>query len=746
MFSSLNTKLVLLVSGLLFVAISSVTFIIFLSSIERIEHNLGERALGIARTAATQIDGDVHERIAKNIAGAAKMPEFQQINEGLRRVKEANQLQTDIYTYIKTWWVETDYISFLASSSSEPFRPDKGQDMQEENRIPLIEGRDGYSDIFSTINGEWITGFAPIKTKDGKVAGVVEVALSTANEVAEAKQEFLRSALMAALLALVVGVILTFMVSRSITQPIKNLIGVTKQMAAGDLKARATLTGKDEVARLGGDFNDMAANLERSYGELENYSKNLENMVAERTAEVVAGKKKIQKILEHIEQGILTFDASMAIDDEFSAFLATFYQVSPNSIAGANAVEFVFPEAGFSADEMNQTRETLHAVLGESSIAWDFNSDHLPREAQIVIAGEPKIIALEWTPMVDDDDNTERLMLALRDLTVQRQLEAKMEADKAQNERMMTMISELIANKRSAVAKFLADAQRRLEATIAALDTSYDPQEIFRDLHTVKGGARLLKTKALMNAAHLAEEPFSRMLKGEELPADQIRESLLALQQEVHAYIRVLDEVLGSAGDSSGVSGPEVLAGVVGSQAVVLKKTIEDHGCSLGTLVCADHVIHWNPEVLSDIADMIMHGLNNGVDHGYLRPRQRGKTLPDVDLRVEARLERDQVVIDILDAGDGFDLEKIKQIAIEKGLKMEDSPEGILETLFSDGVSTAESVSESSGRGVGLPAVRQTAEKLGGRVMMIPNQPRGAHLIVTLPKEVATVQAVSVAS
>ena len=192
MFSSLKSKLVLLVSALLFLAIASVSFMIYTNSLARIERNLGEKALSIARTASTQIDGDTHEKIARNIAAAGGMKEFQDINEQLRKIKSINQLQTDVYTYIKTWWVEKDYISFLASSSEEPFAPNKGQDMQEENRIPLIEGKDGYSEIVTNINGEWITGFAPIKTSNNKVSGVVEVALKTSEEVADAKNEFFR--------------------------------------------------------------------------------------------------------------------------------------------------------------------------------------------------------------------------------------------------------------------------------------------------------------------------------------------------------------------------------------------------------------------------------------------------------------------------------------------------------------------------------------------------------------------------
>ena len=74
---------------------------------------------------------------------------------------------------------------------------------------------------------------------------------------------------------------------------------------------------------------------------------------------------------------------------------------------------------------------------------------------------------------------------------------------------------------------------------------------------------------------------------------------------------------------------------------------------------------------------------------------------------------------------------------MEKGILFGQDDDSILNTLFMDGVSTAETVTESSGRGVGLPAIKVIAANLGGEVSLSKNEPCGAKLTIQLPLVVA---------
>ena len=283
-----------MVSSLLFLTISIVSGFTYFSNIKRIENSLGEKALGIARTAAVTINGDNHRILSVNISGAAEMDEFQTLHKKLKNIKNSNLLQTDIYTYTRAWWVEdVDNIVFIGSSSNEPFSV-KGQEMEAYMKEALTAGKDGFTEIIKTINGEWITGYSPILDDSGNVTGVVEVALATTGEVSEARNMFLKNMGISALIAMLLCCFFTFIFATKTTNPIVALGHVTRSMADGDLKTRARVSGSDEIAKLSKNFNQMAENLEKSYLELETYSKDLEKMVEARTAEVVAAEKDKQ--------------------------------------------------------------------------------------------------------------------------------------------------------------------------------------------------------------------------------------------------------------------------------------------------------------------------------------------------------------------------------------------------------------------------------------------------------------------
>jgi two-component system chemotaxis sensor kinase CheA len=127
--------------------------------------------------------------------------------------------------------------------------------------------------------------------------------------------------------------------------------------------------------------------------------------------------------------------------------------------------------------------------------------------------------------------------------------------------------------------------------------------------------------------------------------------------------------------------------------------------------------------ILDRLADPLVHLIRNAVDHGLETPEQRreaGKPAAG-RLVVEARRERDHVRISVCDDGRGIDLESVRRRAVETGILHADLAADlpaaeVAALVFRPGVSTAAKVSEVSGRGVGMDAVKATIEGLGGRV------------------------------
>ena len=155
--------------------------------------------------------------------------------------------------------------------------------------------------------------------------------------------------------------------------------------------------------------------------------------------------------------------------------------------------------------------------------------------------------------------------------------------------------------------------------------------------------------------------------------------------------------------------------------------------------------------VIDEIGDPLMHMLRNAADHGLEPTIDRlriGK--PQVGtIRLDAYQDGNNVTIEVKDDGAGIDVEKIKKKAIEKGVITEEQAEYMSEKdavdlLFQPAFSTAEKISDVSGRGVGLDVVKNKIEGLGGDVEVVTKLGEGTTFIVRLPLTLAIIQALMV--
>jgi two-component system chemotaxis sensor kinase CheA len=151
--------------------------------------------------------------------------------------------------------------------------------------------------------------------------------------------------------------------------------------------------------------------------------------------------------------------------------------------------------------------------------------------------------------------------------------------------------------------------------------------------------------------------------------------------------------------------------------------------------------------ILTEISDPLMHILRNSVDHGIESPAEReaaGKD-PTGHITLRASRERDHVIIEVVDDGAGLDVEGIKNKAIEKGVRspeeldaMDDS--AIYDLIFHPGFSTADEVTDTSGRGVGMDVVHDTVTQLDGSVNVDSTPGEGTTVALRLPVTMAIVK------
>jgi two-component system chemotaxis sensor kinase CheA len=175
----------------------------------------------------------------------------------------------------------------------------------------------------------------------------------------------------------------------------------------------------------------------------------------------------------------------------------------------------------------------------------------------------------------------------------------------------------------------------------------------------------------------------------------------------------------------------------------VIRDVARKAGKSVSLVVIGDDS-EMDRKILEGLAEPLMHMVRNSIDHGIESPEKRalaGKN-PDGTIRLRAERESGNIVIEIADDGNGLDIEKIRLKAIERKIITEQTPlgaEDIQRLIFEPGFSTADKVTELSGRGVGLDVVRRQVEALRGRVEIRSEKGQGTTFTVRVPLTLATV-------
>jgi two-component system chemotaxis sensor kinase CheA len=146
--------------------------------------------------------------------------------------------------------------------------------------------------------------------------------------------------------------------------------------------------------------------------------------------------------------------------------------------------------------------------------------------------------------------------------------------------------------------------------------------------------------------------------------------------------------------------------------------------------------------VIERLSDPLTHMIRNAIDHGLEKPEARlekGKAA-EGQVRLSALHRSGRIVIEVADDGAGIDRPKVKSIAASKGLVAADavlSDEEIDNLIFLPGFSTASSISDISGRGVGMDVVKRSIQALGGRIAIASRPGEGSTFTMSLPLTLA---------
>lgn len=168
-------------------------------------------------------------------------------------------------------------------------------------------------------------------------------------------------------------------------------------------------------------------------------------------------------------------------------------------------------------------------------------------------------------------------------------------------------------------------------------------------------------------------------------------------------------------------------------------------------LICEGEGTEVDKTIIERISDPLTHMIRNAIDHGIELPDIRiaeGKSAQGV-LRLTASHKSGRIVLEVQDDGSGINRSRVYQKAIDNGLISKDlklSDEEIDNLIFLPGFSTAEQISDISGRGVGMDVVRQSVQEMGGRISILSKPGIGSKFTLSMPLTLAVLDGMVISS
>lgn len=509
---------------------------------------------------------------------------------------------------------------------------------------------------------------------------------------------------------------------------VSRLVGLSREVSSidpsSDRSAQSktittvTVNGKDEVALLATEINQMLGTIRR-HGEA------------------------MSDIVDNVSFGFFICDLQGNIGQGLTKSSDYLLNQDPKSLIGQNITK-----ALAMTPKESEWFMTLYAQLCEDIFPEDTSISQMPSRFVIGSGESTRVVRLQGRLLRHAQDNTPRgVLFSLADIT-------DLERAEIENREAKTLLK--IMQSPKAFIDFISDLKSQL-ANLDVAIASGDHKVSRRILHTLKGNFSCFYLEMIARRIHEIEDKPS-------IDASDIKEieslarnflakhkSILAISYDApnaveftltEENLKALEQLATSttqSADQKTVALKEFIsdikkinaAGLLGPLDDMVQQTASRLGKTI-TFALEGGDVRVDPYRFKAVSEILPHLIRNSIDHGIEDSEDRMDN--DKPLSGEIRLEirtvqssQSGILVRLSDDGKGIATDKVAQKALAMGLvtpaqlsAMTDDQKA--ELIFQDALSTADSVSEISGRGFGLSAVKDTIEKSGGKVSII-NQP-----------------------
>lgn len=497
---------------------------------------------------------------------------------------------------------------------------------------------------------------------------------------------------------------------------------------------------------------------------IEEQNRTLEQKVEQRTQALQEKTNDIMNMMQNMHQGLFTIMEGGVIHHEYAAYLEEI--LDTNQIAGRNFMDLLFSGSNLGVDRLNQVQTAVEALLGSDEMMFEFNAHLLAAEIVVDIdGGQQKILELDWDPIILAGE-IDKIMVTVRDVTALKALQAEAEEQK----RELEIIGHILSIERTKFNEFIQSSFDFINECKTIIQSTPEKNldvvsVLFRNMHTVKGNARTYGFSYITNSIHNVENSYDEIRKNG-LPWDpeKLLYELKIAEYDIQRYVNIAREKL-----EHGVIEQDKLSTSLDQRRIHnLLKSIQDldllnipnnvKNCLKETyqmLIAFDAkpidqaiqpVLQSAESISSELNkpvpkvalngdgiyikssangmlnDIFMHVFRNAIDHGIEEPHVRVNKGKEEEGTIQLNaVQRDGYVeFAIKDDGKGLAINHLYEKAVSDGLfeKNQSRPSAseIANLIFASGFSTAQKVSEVSGRGVGMDAVKTFVEREGGSI------------------------------
>ncbi len=427
--------------------------------------------------------------------------------------------------------------------------------------------------------------------------------------------------------------------------------------------------------------------------------------------------REMRSILDSVDQGLVVIGSDGQMSSTRSAAVERMLGKIP---AHASLVDSFARWDPNRAEWLDLGLESLRDGLVPTELVLE----QLPKRTR---GSEERALSARYIPL---DDTLDQILVVLSDVSA----ELEREREHAKHEQLLNLLDHLVRD-RSTTMDFVTEASR----IVQSLQTDHtDREAVMRSLHTLKGNAAAFGLDELVATSHEIESEL--VSSNRALSPHELDEITCAWWEIEHALKRIgarqrdtvevdrddYDRLLARLADTNACkqmvnSFRYAAMESIGSKLEQLAHTANGLAAKLGKPSPNCIVIHNDIRVVPGVwvafFSSLVHVVRNAMSHGIesTAARVRADKAEAGTMTLAARLSAGTLIVEVGDDGAGIDWERIRQLAIERGLSATTRAD-LIDCVFSDGVSTETEATEISGRGVGMSAVKEACDATGGQI------------------------------